>query len=71
MDLTISAWPKRDMRGQHGPSPVCCMCGSMWWHVERVQLWLLLSGLVWPLLKISKTSRSGSLLVQGKGSSFN
>jgi len=57
------------------------MRGGTWWHVEGlrapellpgwVRLCLLLSGLVWPLLKSSKTSRSGSVLVQGRGSSFN
>ena len=60
---------------------MCCMCSSTWWHVEGVRaprlvpgwvrLWLLLSSSVWPPLKFSKTSRSGSVLVQGEGSSFN
>lgn len=60
---------------------MCCLSGSTWWHVEGVWapgllsgwvwLWLLLSSSVWPLLKFSKTSRSSSVLVQGKGSSFN
>lgn len=69
------------MGGQRCPGPVCCVHGSTWWHVEGVRapgllpgwvrLWLLLSSSVWPLLKFSKTSRSGSVLVQGKGSSFN
>lgn len=77
----LSAQAPRGHGGQRGPGTVCCVHGSMWWHAEGVRaprllpgwlrLWLLLSSSVWPLLKFSKTSRSGSVLVQGKGSSFN